>query len=184
MTIKFNCLRVYWIFVKVWSLKSNYNKEYGRLIKEFFPKICTHIGFPIGDNLPYNKNYCAVHWHRTWQFFSCVLAGSQLIRVYYETSNCLKALWLRCTRLLRTNFSKKQLLFSGNVVLFRFRNIHRRTSLIRKLLLEKQLNWRVVVLSWSWLSAGSFFGFLKLLTDKLCSLDALDDDCEITCWKI
>ena len=123
------------------SLKSDYNKEYGLLIKEFFRKICTHIGFsPIGNNLPDNKNYCAVHWHRICQLLSCVLAGSLLIHVYHETSICLKALWLRCICLLRTNFYKKRLLFSGNVVLFRFQKVHRRTSLIRKLRLEKQLN--------------------------------------------
>ena len=125
----------------VTSLESDYNKDYGRLIKEFFRKICTHIGFsPIGNNLPYNKNYCAVHWHRTWQLFSCVLAGSLSIHVYHETSICLKALWLRCICLLRTNFSKERLLFCGNVVLFRFQKGHRPTSLIRKLRLEKQLN--------------------------------------------
>ena len=130
ISIKFNCLRVYRTFVKVSSLKSDYNKEYGLLIKEFFRKICTHIGFsPIDNNLPYNKNYCAVHWHRTLQLFSCVLAGSLSVRVYHETSICLKTLWLRCTCLLRTNFSKKRLLFSDNVVLYLFQKVHRCTSL-------------------------------------------------------
>ena len=82
INIKFNCLRVYGTFVKVSSLKRDYNKEYGRLIKEFFHKICTHIGFsPIGNNLPYNKNHCAVYWDRTWQLLSCVLAGSLSIHV-------------------------------------------------------------------------------------------------------
>ena len=141
MSIKFNCLRVYRTSVKVSNLKNDYNKEYGLLIKEFFRKICTHISFPPIDNiLPYNKIYCAVHWHRTWLLLFCVLAGSLLIHVYHETSICLKALWLRCTCLLRTNFSKKRLLISGNVVLNLFRKVHRCTSLIRKLRLEKQLN--------------------------------------------
>ena len=141
MSIKFNCLRVYRTSVKVSNLKSDYNKEYGLLIKEFFRKIYTHISFPpIDYNLPYNKNYCAVHWHRTLQLFSCVLAGSPSVRVYHETSICLKALWLRCTCLLRTNFSKKRLLISGNVVLYLFQKVHRCTSLIRKLRQEKQLN--------------------------------------------
>ena len=64
------------------------------LIIELFLKIHTHKGFSlIGNNLPYIKNYCVVQWHRNRKLFSCVLAGGLLIRVYFETSIYLIAVF-------------------------------------------------------------------------------------------
>ena len=64
-----------------------------------------HVCLHIGDNLQYNSNCCALHWHSTWQLISCVLAGSLLIRVYFETSSLLLLLRLWCNCSLPSKFS-------------------------------------------------------------------------------